>query len=279
MTYRCATVLLLEINDCFFDYFKSWYNKFFRTFLELQIKHIFLDLMLWMKWSYIITYAYHTSTSVSGSSLAEVIKRLEEDAGSVLKFMASNGLVANATKTTFLIINSKSKNLNSIRIGDADITQEKTAKLLGVTLSDDLQWNKHIENTINALRRRLFLITRLRNKLNAVSLKRISDSIFNSKIRYGLQLCGKVRIHDSDSKQGFLMNIQKIQNKMFRILNNCSLKDKISTKSIASELKMLSVNQINAQVKLTESWKALNVEKYPNIVSQKVNDDGYMISR
>ena len=42
---------------------------------------------------------------------------------------------------------------------------------------------------------------------------------------------------------------------------------------------MLSVNQINAQVKLTESWKALNVEKYPNIVSQKVNDDGYMISR
>ena len=235
--------------------------------------------MLWMKWSYIITYADHTSTSVSGSSLAEVIKRLEEDAGSVLKFMASNRLVANATKTTFLIINSKSKNLNSIRIGDADITQEKTAKLLGVTLSDDLQWNKHIENTINALRRRLFLITRLRNKLNAVSLKRISDSIFNSKIRYGLQLCGKVRIHDSDSKQGFLMNIQKIQNKMFRILNNCSLKDKISTKSIASELKMLSVNQINAQVKLTESWKALNVEKYPNIVSQKVNDDGYMISR
>ena len=73
------------------------------------------------------------------------------------------------------------------------------------------------------------------------------------------------------------MNIQKIQNKMFRILNNCTLKDKISTKSIASELKMLSVNQINAQVKLTESWKALNVEKYLNIVSQKVNDDGYML--
>ena len=73
------------------------------------------------------------------------------------------------------------------------------------------------------------------------------------------------------------MNIQKIQNKMFRILNNCTLKDKISKKSIASELKMLSVNQINAQVKLTESWKALNVEKYLNIVSQKVNDDGYML--
>ena len=66
---------------------------------------------------------------------------------------------------------------------------------------------------------------------------------------------------------------------MFRILNNCTLKDKISTKSIACELKMLSVNQINAQVKLTETWKALNLEKYPHIVSQKVNDYGHMISR
>ena len=81
------------------------------------------------------------------------------------------------------------------------------------------------------------------------------------------------------SETGIPNEYPKIQNKMFRILNNCTLKDKISTKNIACELKMLSVKQINAQVKLTETWKALNVEKYPHIVSQKVNTDGYMISR
>ena len=220
--------------------------------------------MLWLKWSVIITYADDTSTSVSGASLSEVISKLEEDACSVLRYMASNGLVANATKTTFLIINSKSNVVNTIKIGQTEIKQEKSAKLLGMNFTDDLQWKEHIEITIKALNRRLFLISRLRNKLNNASLRRIADSIFNSKIRYGLQLCGKVRTTELDPKQGSLMAMQKVQNKLFRVLNNSSLKDRIRTKSIANELNMLSVNQINAQVKLTEIWKTINVENYPH---------------
>ena len=94
-------------------------------------------------------------------------------------------------------------------------------------------------------------------------MKRIADSIFNSKLRYGIQLCGKVRIQDNDPCQGYLEELQKIQNKMFGLLNNSRIKDKIRTKTICQDLKMLSVNQINAQTKLTEIWKALNVENYP----------------
>ena len=58
-------------------------------------------------------------------------------------------------------------------------------------------------------------------------------------------------------------DLEKSQNKLFRLLNNTRIKDKIKTKSIAQNLKMLSVNQINAQVKLTEMWKAQNNEDYP----------------
>ena len=58
-------------------------------------------------------------------------------------------------------------------------------------------------------------------------------------------------------------DLEKSQNKLFRLLNNTRIKDKIKTKSIAQNLKMLSVNQINAQVKLTEMWKAQNIEDYP----------------
>ena len=204
---------------------------------------------------------------------------LEEDARSVLSFMASNGLVANPTKTTFLIINNKTKSMNTIRIGDNVINQEKSAKLPGMQLTDDLQWKEHIGKTINALRKRLFLITRLRNKLNGLSLKRISESLFNSKIRYGLLLCGKVRQFDQDPKQGLLHEIQLIQNKLFRTLNNSTLKDKIRTKNIAQDLNMLSTNQINAQAKLTEIWKILNVENYPQMGIQKQNREGPMLSR
>ena len=48
--------------------------------------------------------------------------------------VASNGLVANPTKTTFLIINNKTKSMNTIRIGDNVINQEKSAKLLGMQM-------------------------------------------------------------------------------------------------------------------------------------------------
>ena len=87
--------------------------------------------------------------------------------------------------------------------------------------------------------------------------------IFNSKLRYGIQLCGKVRNLDSDPTQGFMEELQKAQNKLFHLLNNTRVNDRIKTRHIAQSLKMLSVNQMNAQVKLTEMRKAMNIKDYP----------------
>ena len=93
-------------------------------------------------------------------------------------------------------------------------------------------------------------------------------------LRYGLQLCGKVRTLETDPTQSHLKELQKAQNKLLRLLNNTRLKDMVRTKSIAQELKMLSVNQINAQVKLTEMWKMQNVDNYPiQCEKQVVNNE------
>ena len=39
--------------------------------------------------------------------------------------------------------------------------------------------------------------------------------------------------------------------------------DQISNKSMLAKFKILSVNQMNAQIKLTEMWKSINIEGYP----------------
>ena len=44
----------------------------------------------------------------------------------------------------------------------------------------------------------MFLIRRLNNQLNKNAMRKVADSIFNSKIRYGLQMIGKVRSQDQD---------------------------------------------------------------------------------
>ena len=47
--------------------------------------------------------------------------------------MASKGLVANPSKTAFLLLNSKSKN-NTLKIGE----------LLGMQISENQKWYEHI---------------------------------------------------------------------------------------------------------------------------------------
>ena len=91
----------------------------------------------------------------------------------------------------------------------------------------------------------------------------MANSIFQSKIRYGLQLLGKVRWKTEDPVQGDLNAIQKVQNKMLWLLNNSRLIEKISTKTLLKNVNMLSVNQTNAQIKITDVWKALHDPYHP----------------
>ena len=63
------------------------------------------DLEMWCKYSKIYGYADDTTTACQGKNLEEIIKNLKHDAESILKYMASNGLVANASKTIFMILN------------------------------------------------------------------------------------------------------------------------------------------------------------------------------
>ena len=72
---------------------------------------------------------------------------------------------------------------------------------------ENKKWNEHIHGkggVIASLNLRLFLIRRLKGQLNNQSLRKVSEAIFISKIRYGLQLLGKVRVSPNDPLQGDL---------------------------------------------------------------------------
>ena len=57
---------------------------------------------------------------------------------------------------------------------------------------------------------------------------------------------------------------------MFRFLNKTRISDKIRTTVIMENLNLLSINQLNDQIKLTETWKALNNDKVNPINSLKI---------
>ena len=227
------------------------------------------DMEQWLNHSSALTYADDTSSTVTGMTMNEVKFKLEEDAEMVLKFMASNGLVANPSKTTLMILNSKERTPLEIKVGDSTVNQVPTAKLLGVKIDESQKWKSQISGkggVISALNQRLFLINRLKNQVNTVQLKKITDSIWSSKMRYGLQLYGEVRTQEEAKMNMELGKLQKAQNNLLRSLENVKVSDKVSIKSMLENQNMLSVNQTHAQIKILEIWRSINIANNPNKV-------------
>ena len=67
--------------------------------------------------------------------------------------MASNGLVANPSKTHLMFIKLKQSEdeLEEILVGNISVKQVKHAKLLGMTIDDDLEWKTHVEGMSNPI--------------------------------------------------------------------------------------------------------------------------------
>ena len=84
-----------------------------------------------------------------------------------------------------------------------------------------------------------------------------------SKLRYGLQLCNTARTKTSDPTNKNMQAAQIAPNKMLRMLNGSTLKDHISTNTLLEKFNLPSVNQLAAEIKLTEAWKIMNVPDYP----------------
>ena len=60
------------------------------------------------------TYADDTQTSVVGDDIERMKKDMEQDALQVMKFMTSNGLIANPTKIALLVLNHKFETGNEL---------------------------------------------------------------------------------------------------------------------------------------------------------------------
>ena len=56
-------------------------------------------------------------------------------------------------------------------------------------------------------------------------MKRIADSLYTSKIRYVVQLFGKVRVNESDPTESLLERLQITQNKFARFMHGSTLAD------------------------------------------------------
>ena len=106
-----------------------------------------------------------------------MIENLEEDATNILQFMVSNGLVANSSKTEFMLLNSKDKTaIRIIKVRSAEIQETESAKLLGITMDNDQIWTSHFwgkKGLLQFLNQILYATRRIANHIPKDTFKQV----------------------------------------------------------------------------------------------------------
>ena len=95
----------------------------------------------------------------------------------------------------------------------SDLTLTK-GNIYFITMESSGDWNTYISGSgglIPMLNKRLYLIKRLKNHLNDKNIQKVAESIYMSKVMYGLQSLGKIRWSESDTQTCHLKNLQKAQ--------------------------------------------------------------------
>ena len=101
--------------------------------------------------------------------------------------MAINKLAANDDKTKILVMkHGASPEKLTFKIGEADVEESTSEKLLGVWVANNLNWSEHLEKLEDDLSYRLYTLRKLEQVIPKYLLKRVADGIFNSLIRYAL---------------------------------------------------------------------------------------------
>jgi len=226
---------------------------------------ILADIDEWTQYAIIVGFADDNCATVTGETLSDVAQKLESDADEILKFMASNKLLANDSKTTFMIFGKRDRQDVKIRVGNAVIKEQDTQKILGVHITSDLKWNTHVQNLKSKLLQRLHLMRHLGSFLPRHTLNMISDGIFNSQLRYALPLYLRPRLNGFDPMSSHLNELQVIHNDMIRLVGGVHRRDKVNMSVLRKSLKQTSINQMLCQALVTETRKIIQNDTVPSL--------------
>ena len=220
------------------------------------------DIELWTEHVKLSGYADDTISSYSSRDENDVINKLQADSKNLLRFMASNALVANPKKTGFMLIRSGTLSApRSIMVGRDIIYEETTHKILGMTVDNRLKWDSHVyapNGVLSSVNKRVGILKRLSYHIPRNNLPQIATALVSSKIRYGLSIYGSVRTNDEAILTCQQKDLQIGLNKAMRIVTGKKLSDRVSVGDLCSESQMTSINRMCAVDKISLTWKSLD---------------------
>lgn len=153
----------------------------------------------------VISFADDTVLLFHGKTWEIVFEKAEEGINLVKQWLDSNSLTLNDSKTNYIkfkIHNKKTDNLNTnlnikihknclnanreVSCNCPKLNETQTIKYLGIIIDQNLNWNSHVENISNKLKRLTYFFKTIRNILDKEQLIKIYYALGQSHLQYGL---------------------------------------------------------------------------------------------
>jgi len=197
-----------------------------------------------------------------------VVEDLEKDGEKLLRFMASNHLVANPSKTGLLIIRAKGspQARRCVRLDGTVIQESESQRVLGMTLNNNLSWNEHIYGKgglVSSLHQKLGALRRLSFHVPTQYMTTIAKATLVSKVRYGLGIYGTVRLSNDEPRKSIMDDLQVILNNTMRLLLNKKIADKVRIEELCQKTTIMPINRMAAEEHIRIIRSATHDEKSP----------------
>ena len=203
------------------------------------------DMFLFITDSDIASYADDNTPYVSADKPQEVVKKLENISIALLTWFKNNGMKANANKCHLLLSCNNDLEAN---IGDAIIKSSDSEKLLGVTIDNKLNFEKHVNNLCTKASQKLNALARVSSYMDLPKRRIIMKAFINSQFGY----CPLIWMSHSRNLNN---RINRIQERALRIVYN----DKNATfDELLEKDKSVTVHSRNLQILATEMFKVRN---------------------
>ena len=123
----------------------------------------------------------------------------------------SNGLQLNVSKTKVLIISNAKRKFSLVNV---NITQCTQIKILGLTYTDNLKWDTHVDNIIKKASRQIYILKKLRPYVCPSLLVQIYNAIILSSLEYCAPVMVGINMKNSEK-------LERIRRRCHRLICGC----------------------------------------------------------
>lgn len=173
----------------------------------------------------------------SSDNISMIEKVLNESLKRLVKWLNSNQLKINLSKTVFMLIRNRRSKLNNkciIKLEDNQIKEVVETKYLGIIIDNFLSFDNNANYVANKFAKKINVLYRLNHNVSNYTTSMIYKSIVAPHIDY----CSSLMINYSQQKLDIL---QKLQNRAMRIILGVNKYTPI--KDMLNALNWLSIRQ------------------------------------